>query len=165
MDKDRLRQDYKAKLVLTEQQYNHRIEQTTRRLNQENMARLNAKQHKLDLVRNIINNQDTDLDNARTPATRARAPPGSAARSGGGALSRIYPAQSEPDLSGMIGGESEGLTAMAMAGSRRPGGVMASSARGHTGAGPPSYARPLNRGPRGRSPPPLKPVRTSYSLF
>jgi len=38
-------------------------EQTARKMKQETMAQLSAKQHKLDMVRNIIN-QDSDNGNA-----------------------------------------------------------------------------------------------------
>ena len=41
MEKDRMRQDYKAKLVLTEQQYNHKIVSLTNISQRDDICMLN----------------------------------------------------------------------------------------------------------------------------
>lgn len=151
VEKDRLRQDYKAKLVLTEQQFNQRIEQTTRKLKQENFAQLSAKQQKLDLLRNIIN-QDSDAASGggggTTPAVRLRATPASA-RYG---ASKVYPTQSEPDLS-------------LMESNRMPPPTPKFVPRAAPYAAPSGKSAVSARLGRARSPPPVKPKPVLNAKF
>ena len=111
-------------------------------MEKETAAQLRAKQHKLDMVKNILN-RDSDLDSVSgdsAPRSMAHARHATAA-------GRLVPTSSEPDLSSSSAEPSTPI---------RTGHV-----RAMTAAYTQPNGRAVPRTTRGKSPPPTKPVSPS----
>lgn len=155
--KSRLHQDYRAKLALSEQNFNRRMEQTKRKLHEETNARLNSKQKKLEMVRHIINGENSDRESVTSVGG------GYGGRGGAASTSRIYPAKSEPDLSAVLATSTprtHHTRAMTAVSHHRPeaaprGPHLRAQTTAHTQ--PTLGSKAVPRTARAKSPPPVKP--------
>lgn len=147
----RLRQDYQVKIAMTEQELEKQMEETKRKLQRETDSQIRSKQQKLDILRNIVN-QESDVDSVYSSSSSAATPRPhtrtvtsrylEATASSRGR--RVLPAKSEPDLS-MVGRQE---TPRAIPKSN----PTTTHLRSRTAA-----PAPKTPAPKRKSPPPIKP--------
>lgn len=124
-------------------------EQTKRKLQEETTAQLRSKQKKLDQARHLLNADSSELESVSSAGSYPGRVPGS----------RIYPAKSEPDLSGMGEGLRSGHhRAMTASVTRPEPAPRIHHTRAMTHANTPNVSRAVPGSTRAKSPPPLKPV-------
>ena len=118
------------------------------------------------MVKSILNSDTESVQSFATSTPAEPAPPTPSSRLktrhatapgfSAGNMSRVYPAKSEPDLTGRLGGGKSAATSSTGAIPRTPASNHSRARTAYTGYTPSSAIRGTGR--RGRSPPPTKPV-------
>ena len=135
-------------------------ESTKRKLKNETAQQLRAKQQKLEMLRNIINDSDADSVSSQStvgapvPRPRAHTVTSRYLAATASSSGRILPAKSEPDLSSLGSGSSSTSGGSRGAATSTPLHQRAKTAVPHS---QPTH-RGVPRTTRPKSPPPTKPV-------
>lgn len=91
-EKDRLKQDYQSRLTMNNRQWEKNMDKIKAQLEADAEAQIEEKERKLDLLRELVNNEDTPRRAPRpAPKPRTYTTP----------ATTIIPTRSEPDMSGM----------------------------------------------------------------